>query len=47
MQWSGLTLNVVIEIDEPHHKRQREKDEKRQNLITNYLRCTFIRLDIN
>lgn len=36
--------NVVIEYDEPRHKYQREKDEQRQQNITEHLRCTFIRI---
>lgn len=36
--------NIVIEYDEPHHKRQSEKDQIRQKEITEYLNCEFIRI---
>lgn len=36
--------NVVIEYDEPHHDKQKEKDAERQRQITEYLNCKFIRL---
>lgn len=36
--------NVVIEYDELHHKNRVEKDLKRQQLITEYLNCKFIRI---
>lgn len=39
--------NVVIEIDEPYHRRQQEKDTERQRLIVEHLKCKFIRLNIS
>jgi len=39
--------NVVIEYDEAYHFRKgklRDRDIKRQEEITNYLKCTFIRI---
>jgi len=39
--------NIVIEYDESYHKRQVEKDNKRQIEIEKYLNCTFIRLAEN
>ena len=36
--------NVVIEYDEPHHNRQKEKDVQRQEEITRHLGCEFIRI---
>lgn len=36
--------NIVIEYDEPHHKRQSENDKIRQKEITEYLNCEFIRI---
>lgn len=36
--------NIVIEYDEPHHKYQVEKDQKRQKEIEDYLKCKFIRI---
>lgn len=40
--------NVVIEVDEKHHKKQKqlEKDKQRQEEITNLLQCKFIRMEI-
>jgi hypothetical protein len=38
--------NVVIEIDEPHHKRQTEHDVRRQKEIEKHLGCKFIRIKI-
>ena len=38
--------NVVIEIDESHHMRQKEKDKQRQQEITEHLGCDFIRIQI-
>jgi very-short-patch-repair endonuclease len=40
-------LNLVIEIDEEHHKRQKEKDKERENNIKKELNCKFIRIDDN
>ncbi len=37
-------LNLVIEWDEPHHKYKKEKDKIRQQEITDFLNCTFIRI---
>jgi len=34
--------NIVIEYYEPHHKRQVEKDKRRESEITEYLGCKFI-----
>lgn len=39
------TLNLVIEWDEKHHKKQIEKDKIRENRIINLLDCTFVRID--
>lgn len=39
--------NVVIEIDESHHKYQLEKDVEREQTIKSILGCKFIRLPIN
>ena len=36
--------NIVIEFDEKNHKYQIEKDTQRQNEITEFLNCEFIRL---
>ena len=36
--------NIVIEYDEPHHKRQVEKDMIRQTEIVELLECKFIRI---
>lgn len=39
--------NLVIEWDEKYHYKNnelREKDKKRQEIIINYLNCTFIRI---
>lgn len=36
--------NVVIEVDEAYHKRQTEKDIKRQQEIVKQLNCKFIRV---
>ncbi len=38
--------NVIIEIDEPHHKTERciKKDNYRQKEIEEYMKCKFIRL---
>ena len=36
--------NIVIEYDEPHHKRQVEADQRRQKKITEHLNCEFIRI---
>jgi len=36
--------NIVIEYDEPHHKRQVDKDMNRQVEITEHLNCRFIRI---
>lgn len=38
--------NVVIEVDEPNHQRQVEKDLHRQQEIQEHLGCTFIRVRI-
>lgn len=42
--------NIVIEIDEKHHfdiyGNLKEKDIKRENEITNFLKCKFIRIKI-
>ena len=38
--------NVVIEYDEPHHARQKEKDTQRQQEIIELLKCKFIRIKI-
>lgn len=37
-------LNLVIEIDEPHHTRRIEKDKIREEIIKNKLGCTFLRI---
>lgn len=39
--------NTVIEYDESHHERQKEKDIQRQNEIIEYLGCQFIRIGAN
>jgi len=38
--------NVVYEYDEKYHftKKQKEKDERRQKEIEEYLGCTFVRI---
>lgn len=36
--------NVVIEVDEPRHRRQVEKDKRRQEEIAKHLKCKFVRL---
>lgn len=36
--------NIVIEYDEPHHKHQVEKDNRREQEIIDYLGCEFIRI---
>lgn len=38
--------NVVYEIDEPHHKMQVEKDNKREEYIKSILNCEFIRIKL-
>ena len=38
--------NVVIEVDELHHKYQIEKDQRRQKEIEEHLGCQFIVLEI-
>ena len=38
--------NVVIEVDESYHRRQREKDKQRQQEITEHMDCEFIRIRI-
>jgi len=38
--------NIVIEIDEPYHKYQIDKDIQRQHEITKFLGCEFIRIKI-
>ena len=37
--------NVVIEFDETHHNKQKEKDNNRQLEIITHLKCGFIRLN--
>jgi very-short-patch-repair endonuclease len=39
-------LNIVIEWDEAHHKKQVVKDTNRQNEIKNLLKCRFFRYDV-
>jgi hypothetical protein len=39
------SLNIVIEWDEPHHKKQVEKDLIRAEEIIKELGCTFFRID--
>ena len=36
--------NIVIEYDEPHHKRQSDKDVIREKEIIEHLNCEFIRI---
>lgn len=36
--------NVVIEVDESHHKYLRKKDAQRQHEIEDYLACKFVRV---
>ncbi len=38
--------NVVIEIDEAHHRSQKKEDMNRKREIENYLECKFIRMTI-
>jgi very-short-patch-repair endonuclease len=38
--------NLVIEYDELHHDNYKDKDNDRQQEITNELKCKFVRLDI-
>lgn len=38
-------LNIVIEWDEPHHKKQIEKDMIRAKNIINEIGCRFFRID--
>lgn len=42
-----LTLNIVIEYDEAHHRYPAniEKDKKREEVITEYLDCRFYRIE--
>ena len=42
----SVEKNIVIEYDEPHHRRKRNitKDTKRKNAITEHLNCEFIRI---
>ena len=37
-------LNLAIEVDEDYHKKQIEKDIKRENIIKDKLNCEFIRI---
>ena len=39
-------LNLAIEIDESHHKKQHEKDTYREGLIKNELNCSFLRISV-
>ena len=36
--------NIVIEVYEKFHERQRAKDKKREDDIINKLKCKFIRI---
>jgi hypothetical protein len=36
--------NIVIEFDERHHIRQQEKDKQREQQITQFLNCKFLRI---
>ena len=38
-------LNLAVEIDEPHHVRQREADSVREQEIKKKIECRFIRID--
>jgi len=37
-------LNLAIEVDEDYHKKQKEKDAKRENIIKKVLNCEFVRI---
>lgn len=37
-------LNIIIEFDDKNHKYRKEKDEIRQQEITNHIQCKFYRL---
>ena len=39
-------LNIVIEVDEPHHKRKQESDIKRENIIKKELKCEVLRIKL-
>ena len=38
------SLNLAIEIDEPYHLNQIEKDKKREGIIKEKLNCKFVRI---
>ncbi|MHA1482134.1 MAG: endonuclease domain-containing protein [Candidatus Heimdallarchaeaceae archaeon] len=37
-------INLAIEVDEKHHKRQKEKDTQREEFIKQKLGCQFLRI---
>ena len=39
-------LNLAIEIDEPFHQEQKNKDIERENNIKEYLGCSFLRINV-
>lgn len=43
VDWYIPELNIVIEFDEKHHKRNEVEDQERQKVIEKALKCSFLR----